>query len=363
MQSPYVLAFDQATEADDPTLGGKCASLARLIRAGAPVPPGFAVTTDAYQSMLGHHGLYERVQAILARLPRDDVAAQADAAQNIHTAFTSTAVPEDVRAAITRQYRALCEAEGADDDLPVAVRSSATAEDLADASFAGQQDTYLWVVGTQAVIERVRDCWASLFTARAISYRTDRGMTHLDVLMSVAVQKMVNASVAGVAMTIDPVNGDRAKMVIDASWGLGESVVSGEVTPDHFAVDKVMLGVVQRIISCKAFEVVADPAERCTVHRNVATERQNLPCLNDTQIGAIARMAKSLEKRFGAPQDIEWAIEPMDDDANGRLMLLQCRPETVWSQKKAAASGSAPKAVAGMEGLINSLLTPVRIRA
>jgi pyruvate, water dikinase len=362
MTSPHVLAFEQATEADDPRLGGKCASLARLIRAGVPVPPGFAVTTDAYRSMLGHHGLYERVHAILGRVPHGDVAAQADAAQSIHAAFATTAVPEDVRDAIAAQYRALCAAEGADDDLPVAVRSSATAEDLADASFAGQQDTYLWVVGTQAVIERVRDCWASLFTARAIGYRDDRGITHLDVLMSVAVQKMVNAQVAGVAMTIDPVNGDRAKMVIDASWGLGESVVSGEVTPDHFAVDKVMLGVVQRTISCKAFEVVADPAERCTVHRSVSADRQNVPCLNDTQIGTIARMAKQLEKRFGAPQDIEWAIEPLYDDPNGRLMLLQCRPETVWSQKKAANSGT-PKAVAGMEGLVSSLLTPVRIRA
>lgn len=363
MTSPYVLAFEHASEADDPRLGGKCASLARLIRAGAPVPPGFAVTTDAYRSMLGHHGLYERVHAILDHLPEGDVAAQADAAQSIHTAFASTALPDEVREAIAAQYRALCEAEGAHDDLPVAVRSSATAEDLADASFAGQQDTYLWVVGTQAVIERVRDCWASLFTARAIGYRADRGITHLDVWMSVAVQKMVDARVAGVAMTIDPVNGDRAKMVIDASWGLGESVVSGEVTPDHFAVDKVMLGVVQRTISCKAYEVVADPAERCTVHRSVDAARQNLPCLNDVQIGAIARMAKQLEKRFGGPQDIEWAIEALNDDPNGRLMLLQCRPETVWSQKKSAAAGGTPRAVAGMEGLVSSLLTPVRIRA
>jgi pyruvate,water dikinase len=207
----------------------------------------------------------------------------------------------------------------------------------------------------------VRDCWASLFTARALGYRIDRNMTHLDVLMSVAVQKMVNASVAGVAMTIDPLNGDRAKIVIDASWGLGESVVSGEVTPDHFAVDKVMLGVVKRTISCKAFEVVADPAQRCTVHRDVAPDKQNVPCLNDEQIGAIALMAKQLEKRFGAPQDIEWAIETAGHTQPGRLMLLQCRPETVWSQKK--TSPSTTKAVAGMEGLVSSLLTPVRLRA
>ena len=358
MTSPYVLPFEQATTADEPRLGGKCASLARLIHAGAPVPPGFAVTTDAYQVMLDSHGLCERVAAILAALPPDDVAAQSQAAQNIHIAFATTALPDAVHAAIAAQYQALCVQEGADNDLPVAVRSSATAEDLPDASFAGQQDTYLWVVGTDAVLERVRDCWASLFTARAIGYRDDRKIAHMDVLMSVAVQKMVDAQVAGVALTVDPLNGDRAKMVIDASWGLGESVVSGEVTPDHFAVDKVMLTVVQRTISIKQHEIVADPAARCTSHREVPPERQSISCLNDHQITAIARMAKQMERQFGGAQDIEWAIEPVSGQPDGRLMLLQCRPETVWSQKKATAKTHAT----GMEGLVGSLMTPVRIR-
>lgn len=357
MTSPHVLPFAAATPDDDARLGGKCGSLARLIRAGAPVPPGFAVTTDAYASMLGRHGLRERVAAILHTLPRGDVAAQADAAQSIHAAFATTGVPQDVRDAIAAGYRRLCEAEGANDDLPVAVRSSATAEDLPDASFAGQQDTYLWVVGTDAVLERVRDCWASLFTARAIGYREDRGIAHMDVMMSVAVQKMVDADVAGVAMSIDPVNGDRSRIVIDASWGLGESVVSGEVTPDHFAVDKVMLSILKRTISSKEFEVVADRIERGTQHRAVDEARRNVACLTDAQIGAVARMAKQLEKQFGGPQDIEWAIERAGAADGGRLMLLQCRPETVWSQRKAQPQ----KAVAGMEGLVGSLLTPVRI--
>jgi pyruvate,water dikinase len=358
MTSSYVLSFDQATPADEPRLGGKCASLARLIHAGAPVPPGFAVTTEAYELMLGRHGLRERIAGILADLPPNDVSAQAQAAQNIHIAFVSTGMPDVIQSAISAQYQALCQQEGADNDLPVAVRSSATAEDLPDASFAGQQDTYLWVVGKDAVLERVRECWASLFTARAIGYRDDRKIAHMDVLMSVAVQKMVNAHVAGVALTVDPLNGDRAKMVIDASWGLGESVVSGEVTPDHFGVDKVMLSVVHRTISVKQYEIVADPAERCTVHREVPAERQAISCLNDQQITEIARMAKKMERQFGGAQDIEWAIELLPGEPNGRLMLLQCRPETVWSQKKAAVKSH----VTGMEGLVSSLLTPVRIR-
>ena len=358
MTSPHVLSFEQATAADESRLGGKCASLSRLIHAGAPVPPGFAVTTDAYQAMMQSHGLHQRVAAILAAVAPNDVLAQANAAQSIHAAFASTAMPDAVREAVSAQYQALCQQEGGNDDLPVAVRSSATAEDLPDASFAGQQDTYLWVVGTAAVLERVRDCWASLFTARAIGYRDDRAIAHMDVLMSVAVQKMVNAQVAGVALTVDPLNGDRAKMVIDASWGLGESVVSGEVTPDHFAVDKVMLTVVKRTISTKQHEIVADPEARCTTHREVPLERQTIPCLSDLQITAIARMAKQMERQFGGAQDIEWAIEPVEGNPEGRLMLLQCRPETVWSQKKAA-----PKVhVTGMDGLVSTLLTPVRLR-
>jgi pyruvate, water dikinase len=358
MTSTYALSFAAADPADVPHLGGKCASLARLIRAGAAVPPGFAVTTDAFTQMLNTDGLRERVERILDALPSGDVAAQALAAERIHAEFTAVAMPAEVQAEIANAYRTLCQQEGAADDLPVAVRSSATAEDMPDASFAGQQDTYLWVVGQDAVLQRVRDCWASLFTARAIGYRADRGMRHMDVLMSVGVQKMVDASVAGVAMTVDPLNGDRAKMVIDASWGLGETVVSGEVTPDHFAVDKVMLTVTQRVISVKEHEVVADRAERCTVHRDIPPERRNVSCLNDNQIDTIARLAKHLERQFGTPQDIEWAIETTHDAPDGRLMLLQCRPETVWSQKKVAA---APRST-GMDGLVNALLTPVRIR-
>lgn len=358
MTSRYALSFAAADPADVPHLGGKCASLARLIRAGAAVPPGFAVTTDAFSAMLDTRDLRERVARLLEALPTGDVAAQALVASQIHAEFCAVAMPADVQAEITAAYRALCQQEGAADDLPVAVRSSATAEDMPDASFAGQQDTYLWVVGLDAVLARVRDCWASLFTARAIGYRADRGMRHMDVLMSVGVQKMVDASVAGVAMTVDPLNGDRAKMVIDASWGLGETVVSGEVTPDHFAVDKVMLTVVQRVISVKEHEVVADRLERCTVHRDIPPERRSVSCLNDNQINTIARLAKHLERQFGTPQDIEWAIETTSDAPDGRLMLLQCRPETVWSQKKAA---NAPKST-GMDGLVNALLTPVRIR-
>jgi pyruvate,water dikinase len=359
MTQAFTLSFDAAGPADEPHLGGKCGSLVRMIRSGLPVPPGFAVTTAGWRAMLAQDGLAGVIATALRDLPIGDVVAQEAAARCVAAAFAARPLPEAVAEAIAFDYHALCRAEGADDDLPVAVRSSATAEDLPDASFAGQQDTCLWVVGTRAVLDSVRRCWASLYTARAIGYRDDRHIAHAEVQMAVGVQKMVNARTAGVAMTLDPLNGDRTRIVIDAAWGLGEGVVSGEVTPDHFVIDKVLRSIVTRTISTKAHEVVADPAHRCTLHREVPPERQRLPSLSDRQIQAVAVLARQLEKQFGGPQDVEWAIEDHPAHPDGRLMLLQCRPETVWSQRKSALPAGA--ASAGLQGLVSSLLTPVRI--
>ena len=358
MAAVHTLDFSAATPADEVHLGGKCASLVRMVRAGAPVPPGFAVTTTAWRAMLAQGTLAQRIAAAVDPLTRGDVAGHEWAARCVADAFASHALPADVTEAVRRAYAALCRAEGAEDDLPVAVRSSATAEDLPDASFAGQQDTHLWVVGIDAVLQRVRDCWASLYSARAIGYRSDRGIAHAGVQMAVGVQTMVDARVAGVAMTLDPLNGDRSRIAIDASWGLGEAVVSGEVTPDHFVVDKVLRKVVGRTISSKTVEIVAEPAARRTVRRDVPIERQGVPCLSDAQIEAVATMARQLERQFGGPQDIEWAFEAAPADAAGRLMLLQCRPETVWSQRRPVTAPSAT----GMSGLVANLLTPVRIQ-
>jgi pyruvate, water dikinase len=360
MTQAFTLSFDAATDAEEPHLGGKCASLVRMMRAGAPVPPGFAVTTAAWRAMLEQDGLAGLIAAQVESLRAGDVVGQETAAQAIAAAFAARPLPRPVADAIAFDYQALCRREGANDDLPVAVRSSATAEDLPDASFAGQQDTYLWVVGAQAVLDSVRRCWASLYTARAIGYRDDRRIAHAEVQMAVGVQKMVDARTAGVAMTLDPLNGDRTRIVIDAAWGLGEAVVSGEVTPDHFVVDKVLRCIVARTISVKSHEIVADPANRRTLHREVAADRQTLPSLNDGQIQAIAAMARQLEKQFGGPQDVEWAIEEHPAHPTGRLMLLQCRPETVWSQRKSPAAAAGAD---GLRGLVSTLLTPVRIRA
>jgi pyruvate, water dikinase len=261
--------------------------------------------------------------------------------------------------AIREGYRKLCFLTNSDDDLPVAVRSSANAEDLPDASFAGQQDTYLWIVGENSVVEHVKKCWASLFTSRAISYRRDQKIAEDSVLMSVVVQKMVNAKVAGVAMTLNPINGDRSKIVLDASWGLGEAVVSGEVTPDNFLVDKVMMEIVKSNISNKHIEHVPDKEARCVVVKDITDDRANKACLTDFEVKEVCRMAKIVERHYGCPQDIEWAIDA-DLPEGQNLTLLQSRPETVWSQKKTTPSVSTtPSFTFGMQGLVNSLINPI----
>lgn len=343
----FIIPFAVASETDHPRMGGKCASLAKMIALGAPVPPGFAVATDAYAAHLKADGLAETIEAELATLDASDVTNQEAKSAAIRALLTGRAMPADVEAAIRNAYAAMAPS----DDTPVAVRSSATAEDMPDASFAGQQDTYLWVVGADEVVARVRDCWASLFTARAISYRRDHQLGQIDVLMSVAVQRMVDAVSAGVAMTLDPINGDRTKIVVDASWGLGESVVSGEITPDNFVVEKVLMQIQKRRIADKAHEIVADKAARRTVQRDVESERRSVPSLTDEQIIAVAQLARKLEKAMGTPQDVEWAL-----DREGGLTALQSRPETVWSRKKTPPNSFTT----GIEGVIGTLLAPIQ---
>jgi len=280
----YTLAFSEIGAADHARVGGKCASLGQMTQAGVAVPPGFAVTTEAYQLMLDQHGLGKEIERHLSGLDSDNSFKLDEAAQIIRQRIGSHPIPAPVEAAIRAAFKDL-------GDHPVAVRSSATAEDMPDASFAGQQDTYLWIKGIDQVLDKVRDCWASLYTARAIAYRDKNKIVHIDVLMSVAVQKMVNAKAAGVAMTLDPSNGDRTKIIIDASWGLGETVVSGTVTPDNFTVEKVMEQITARKISDKHIELVGDAKAGVAVEREVEAKRRKAQCLSDAEVIAVARLA------------------------------------------------------------------------
>jgi pyruvate,water dikinase len=351
----YVLGFDQVSKASLPYVGGKNASLGEMLKAGIRVPPGFAITTDSYLEFITTAGIVEEIDHILAHVNPDDVPSLDRASAQIQSLIMGAHLPPAITRAVEEYYCKLCEGCCVE-DLPVAVRSSATAEDLPNASFAGQQDTYLWVRGTAPVMHMAQKCWASLFTPRAISYRIKMNFPHDQVLISVGVQKMVNSRTSGVMFTLNPINGDPSKVVVEGSWGFGEAVVSGSVTPDKFVVDKVVHEVNERVISAKTVECVYAPGQG-VVHADVVGERQTLPCLENAEIIELVTIAKRIEEHYGCPQDIEWAID-RDFSFPHNIFIVQSRPETVWSQKpKQALLGKK----SGYELLMEKALNPLKL--
>jgi pyruvate,water dikinase len=327
---PYTLWFDKAGKEALGLIGGKNASLGELIKADIPVPPGFSVTTEAYLEFLSG-GIQDKIQEILSRSDLQDVASLENSSKAIRELVASTAMPKRIEEDICSNYQALAQVFDAP-DLPVAVRSSATAEDLPGASFAGQQDTFLWVKGRDEVLKKIKLCMSSLFTSRAISYRMKMGFPHDKILISVGVQKMVDARAAGVMFTVNPLNGDPSKVVIEGNWGLGETVVSGICNPDKFVVDKVIM-VIERMVSLKECECIYDPVRGGVAHVDTPPERREIPCIEDQEILELARYAKRIEEYYGCSQDIEWAIDK-HKPFPFNIFMVQSRPETVWSQKR-----------------------------
>ena len=328
----YSIPFEECDLTMVNRVGGKCASLGELLKAHIPVPPGFAITTDAYERFLDENRLTDRVTARLKGLDDSMVEAINEASVEIRRWIEEGAICETLEDFFADDYRLLSRRTRTP-ALPVAVRSSATAEDLPDASFAGQQETYLWVRGVDDLLARVRTCWSSLFTPRAISYRIRMGFDHSTVLISVAVQKMVRSFTAGVMFTLNPASGDLATVVIDSNWGYGESVVSGEVTPDQFHVNKITMEVTKKTVSDKAIYYTTDPETDEVKKLEVDSERRSSQSLLDREIVALAEMAKRIEKHYGKPMDIEWATEK-SLPYKGEIYIVQSRPETVWSQKE-----------------------------
>jgi pyruvate,water dikinase len=326
---PYVVWIGDEGCARPSLVGGKCAALTQLAGAGLPVPPGFAVTVEAYRVACGP--LQQRLRTMLEAGESPDRTTRADTGAELRRLVEHTALPRKLRDAVTGAYAELSRRCG-EPDVPVAVRSSAVGEDSVDASFAGEHDTYLWVRGEAEVLAAVRRCWASLFTDRAISYRRRVSGTAAGAEMSVLVQQMVRAEVAGVAFTLDPQNGDRSTIAIDASWGFGEAVAAGEVTPDSFRVDKVLLEITHRTVSEKSVEYRLTDNGRGVVLTTVPDDRRRVPCLPDDRVREVARLARQAEQHYGRPQDVEWAYEA-DRTGEYRLFLLQSRPETVWSRR------------------------------
>jgi pyruvate,water dikinase len=322
----WILRLDECGGELVSTVGGKCAGLGELIRAGVAVPAGFAVTTNAHRAFLAQGGLGERIPALLRRIDFDDVHSVEEGSAAIRALVESTELPEPVAAAIAASYEEL----GAG---PVAVRSSAVAEDQAAASFAGQLETYLWIEGVDEVARHTRRAWSGLFTPAALTYR-HRMRLEADVeLMCVGVQQMVEPRAAGVMFTLNPLTGDPSKVVIEASWGLGESVVSGEVDPDRFLVDKVTGDILERTIATKRLEHRFDPESRRVRALAVPAERADQPCLSDTEVSELAAKGKHIERFHGSARDIEWALVDGSDTGEGAIRILQSRSETVWSRR------------------------------
>jgi phosphohistidine swiveling domain-containing protein len=314
----FIKQFDELGSSDIDQAGGKGANLGELTRAGIPVPRGFVVTTEAYRVYVGEHQLEDKITALAAS--SDDPAGYDDASAQIRAVF-SDELSETLRTEVAEAYDALAEA-------PVAVRSSATAEDLPEASFAGQQDTYLNVRGLEDLLVAVRDCWASLWTARAMAYRARQRIDPATVSLAVVVQQMVDADAAGVMFTANPTNGRRDETVISAAWGLGESVVSGAVNTDNFVVREPDGMVRSSEIADKAVMTVY--AEQRTEERPVPADQRKRPVLSEAEATELAAYGTRIENHYGAPQDIEWAR------ADGRFWILQARPITALPEAEAA---------------------------
>lgn len=304
------------------TVGGKGMSLAKLARAGLPVPGGFHITTDAYWQFIAENDLQSRILEILQGIDAGDPAAVESASRSINAIFAAGHIPGEIADAITAEVDRL---EG----VPVAVRSSATAEDLPGASFAGQQETYLNIRGAVNILEAVKKCWASLWTGRAIAYRSRQGISPDTVALAVVVQKLVFAEAAGVLFTANPINGKRDELMITAAWGLGEAIVAGAVTPDTLIVDKKTWKMLRRDTAEK--QVMTIRTEHGTNEAGVPEAQKNAAVLTDSQAAELAKLGVDIESLYGMPMDIEWTWTKAEGFA-----IVQARPITAlpvtWSK-------------------------------
>ena len=316
--------FADITLADRATVGGKGGSLGELTRAKIAVPAGFVTTTHAFERFFAELDKENSIRSHVQTLRPQDLEGIRCFSDQLRARFETTTLPEDVCADILAAHAELC---GPDLNWPLAVRSSATTEDSENASFAGLQETYLWVKGAEATLKHVRSCWASLYSVPSIAYRRKQGMPENGVALAVVVQKMVDARSAGVMFTRSPLTGDRSVITIEATWGLGSALVSGEVTPDRFVIAKITGEISAREISDKFIQHV--PAEGGGIKQvETPEELRRVPAISDQELKALAEIGRTVERHYRRPQDIEWAI-----DRNGEIFLLQSRPETVWSGK------------------------------
>ncbi len=354
-----ILWFSEVGKGDVALVGGKGANLGEMTKAGLPVPPGFIVTADAYFNYVKKTGLGKKIQSELKGINPEDSRNLQAKSKTVMRLILETPLPKPLQEEIIDAY------ESMGNDVLVAVRSSATAEDLPDASFAGQQATFLNVAGAHEVVRAVLKAYASLFEARAIYYRIINKYDHFKVALAVPVQRMVESDKSGIMFTVDPVTSDTTKIVIEAGWGLGEAIVSGSVTPDRYVVDKEALTIANKELHTQTWKIVKAP--HGDKHVSVPRNEQNVQKLSDEEILALAAIAKKIESHYGSPQDTEWAIE------GSHVYMVQSRPVTTMKDQqahaeRAVASGGSTQPVSedlilvkGAPASIGSGFGPVKI--
>jgi pyruvate,water dikinase len=357
--------------ADVASVGGKAASLGSLSQAGIAVPRGFVVLASAFRqamSLLDPSGALVRS---VSEVPAGDVTTIARAAAAVRERIVSLALPPEVGAEIEAGYRSLGASSGASSgtasgayDAAVAVRSSATMEDSSEASFAGLQDTYLGVCGVEAVLDRVRSCWASLYNDESVAYRRRMGLAEDGLAMAVIIQRMISPRAAGVMFTRSPVTGDRSVVAIEGTWGLGSALVAGDVTPDAFTVSKVTGEITGRRIGAKLRLHSFQPNGKGILVQAMPGGQRHSPCITDDEARALTSVGRQVEDLYGVPQDIEWALlgddschSALHGEPADRIVLLQSRPETVWAARSQAPVAT-PKARAS-DHVLNRFLRPL----
>jgi len=331
----YIVWFKDLNKDSIPVAGGKGANLGEMVNAGLPVPGGFVVSAQTYKKFVEDEKINEDINEVLKDLDVEDNDKLQNAAETIQKIIKGTAIPEDVQEEIKQAYSQLPKSSeiiiagtNQEPGQYVAVRSSATAEDLPGASFAGQQATFLNIKGATNLIDAVRSCWASLYTARAIYYRVKKGFKHEDVLICVIVQKMIDSDKSGVMFTINPVDNDKGKISIDSAWGLGEAIVGGQVTPDHFLIDKETMQIVDKRVSKKDFMYTRDVGTGDTTKVTLTDETGSKSSLTDHEALKLSEIGKKIEEHYGYPQDIEWAVD------DNKIFILQSRPVTTMGDDK-----------------------------
>lgn len=354
-QYKYIKWFNEVNKGDIPIVGGKGANLGELTVKGVNVPPGFCVTAGAYKDFVTKGNVEDNIMEIVKNIDVESSEELQTKSLDIRNIIMQSDVPLEIEENIKNAYLDFSNKIGLENPL-VAIRSSATAEDLPEASFAGQQDTYLHICGIDEVLNHIKKCWASLWTARAIYYRQKQGFDHKEVSLSVVVQKMVNSKKSGVLFTANPVTNDTNEMMINASWGLGEAVVAGIVTPDEYILNKKDLSVVEKTIAEKSVMIVKNNDNVGTMEIKVGEylgyDKVNSQCLSDEEISKLGKNALLIEELYNSPQDIEWA---MDEDTN-ELYILQSRPITTLKgeEKKEMEKGQNEELKALVRGLAAS---------